>query len=68
MKIKSCYLTTSQVHLVTKSDMLCLHSEHTEIFAEGIFFVVVNLHYKEISVSFDREPSLKSEGAFCCHC
>lgn len=41
MKIKSCYLTASQVHLVTKSDMLCLHSEHTEIFAEGIFLLLL---------------------------
>lgn len=41
MKIKSCYLTAGQVHLVTKSDMLCLHSEHTEIFAEGIFLLLL---------------------------
>lgn len=37
--------------MITKSVVLCLHSEHSEFFTQ----IFVTLHYKEISASFSEE-------------
>lgn len=65
MKMKSCYSTTSHVHLVTKSAVLRLCSEHSGFFIKFFVVVLVKLHFKEILFFFSTKERTKIKVRSC---